>query len=197
MNGISPDKARLLAENRVRWHLGFNDPTFGGWAVTGGYAVAALVALLAWRRAVPGFERRFWGLVCALLIALAINKQLDLHILLIDMGRAWAVDQGYYQQRRAIQIAFTFGAGMAGFAVLAWMVFATRPRDPMVRLALLGLVLTAGYVLLRAAAFNHADSFLKTEIAGMRWDWLVELAGIALIGFAAWRYRSGQSAGTM
>ena len=189
MTGISPYKARLLAENRIRWQFGVNDPSFGGWATTAGYGLAAWAVLLAARRAAPrSFDRRFWCVLGVFLVAMGINKQLDLHVLLIDLGRSWAIDHGWYQQRRAIQSAFIIAAGITGILTLAGAAVVAHRRAAMVRLALLGAVFTAGYVSLRAAAFNHADSFLTTEIAGMRWDWIVEVAGIALIAVAAWRY---------
>ncbi len=191
MNGISPAKAKWLADNRDRWHLGFNDPSFGGWAATGGYLMAGWLALLAARRApARSFERRAWGLAGAALLFLGANKQLDLHILLIDVGRNWAVDHGFYQQRRLFQLVFMVSASAGAAVAIAGAAVLVRGRDAMLRLGLLGLAVTLGYAILRAAAFNHSDSLLRTEVAGVRWDWIVELAGIAVTGFAAWRYRA-------
>lgn len=182
MNGVGPHKAKLLAENRIRWEPGLNDLSLGGLLATAGYVLAGGFAFAAARRApARSFDRRFWALVCAVLLMLGFNKQLDLHILLIDWGRAIAVDTGWYQQRRAIQqvavaVALVGAITMAGACYLV-----TRKRDRAVRLALAGLILIAGYALARASVFNHVGW-------GWRWAWLVELAGIALTGFAAWRY---------
>lgn len=192
MSGITPHKARLLAENRIRWQLGFNDPTLAGWAVTASYAIAAVLALLAARRApARSFERRFWWLALAALFALGVNKQLDLHILIIDFGRAWAVDNGWYPRRRVFQAVFVSALFAAGLLAAVAGALAVRQRDAEVRLALSGLLFTSAYVLVRATAFNHANSPLHTEIAGIRWDWLMEVAGIAMVAVAAWRYRRG------
>lgn len=183
MNGIGPAKARLLAENRIRWELGLNDPSFGGVAVTAGYALAAGLALIAARRAAGrSFERRFWWLACAVLLVLGLNKQLDLHILAIDWGRALAVDGGWYRQRRTFQRAFMAAVLIAGIAIALAGYLATRGRGGAIRLASAGLILTAGYGLARAAVFSHV---------GARWqgDWLIELAGLAAVALAAWRYR--------
>lgn len=190
MSPISPPKAKLLADNRIRWEPGLNDPSFGGWAVTAGYPVAAWLALGAARRAPErSFERRFWGLAGTVLLALGVNKQLDLHILLIDWGRALAVESGWYQQRRLLQQVFMAAALLTGLAAAAWAWRVTRRRDPSIRLALGGLILTAAYALARASVFNHTGSILRSEVAGARWDWLVELAGVAIVALAAWRYR--------
>lgn len=191
MTGIGPAKARLMAENTIRWEPGLNDPTFGGWAAALGYLAAGALALGAARRApARSFERRFWALVGAVLLALGVNKQLDLHILLIDLGRTLALESGLYQQRRALQAGFMALAGGAGLLALAAGIAAARRRDAMVRLGLIGVSSTAAYALLRAAVFNHTGSLPV-------WSWTIELAGIALTGIAARRYRCDQPAGTM
>lgn len=196
MTGIGPAKAKLLAENRVRWKLGLNDPSFGGWAASAGYLLAGVLAFRAARRApARSFDRRFWALLCAVLLMLGINKQLDLHILLIDLGRALAVESGWYRQRRLLQQIFMAAALVLGIAVAAIAYRVARRRDPNIRLALGGLILTAAYALARASVFNHTGSILRSEIVGMRWDWTIEAAGIALTGFAAGRYRRRPRAG--
>ena len=191
MKGISPYKAKLLAEHRIRWQLGLNDPSVIGWLTVASYAVAAI---LAWRAAQCAraagrqFDRRFWLVVCAAMVLLGINKQLDFHILLTDIGRAWAVDHGWYQQRRGFQKAFMLAVAAGAALVLAWGGVATRRKDPAIRWALGGIVLTTGYILVRAASFHHTDVLMRTAIFGHRWNWAIEVAGIALAGYAAWRY---------
>jgi hypothetical protein len=195
-DGVNAHKAALLAAHRIRWEPGFNDPTFIGWFTVAAYILAAL---LSWRAATRAraaghnFNRRFWIGSSVLLFFLAINKQLDLQVLLTDAGRYWAVEHGLYQQRRMFQEAFIVCAVLTSLAVLAGGFRMARARDAMVRMALLGLVVIAGYILIRAASFHHVDTLLRSEIFGMRWDWTVELAGLAIVAAAAWRYqRAGQ-----
>ena len=192
MNGISPHKAILLEAHRIRWRPGFNDPTLIGWIAVAGYLACAV---LAWRAAEIArwggseFERRFWLALCAVMTMLAINKQLDLHVLITDIGRYWAVQHDLYQQRRAFQKLFmaAVAAGIALAGVLAW--FTTRNRDPALRLALAGIGVCCGYILIRAASFHHTDVFMRSEVFGLRWNGMIELAGIALTMLGAWRYR--------
>lgn len=191
MNGISPHKAKLLEAHRIRWEFGFHDPTVIGWLTVLGYAAAAVLAwraASAARRSGAGFDKIFWLAGCAVMVFLAINKQLDLHILVTDLGRYLAVQNDLYPQRRALQQAFmaaaVLGAGGAGVAL--WL--ATRHRDAALRLALAGLAVCCGYVLVRAASFHHTDLLMRTTVFGVRWNWMIELAGIALAGYAAWRY---------
>lgn len=194
MNGIGPDKARLLEAHRIRWEFGFNDPTLIGWLTVAGYILAAV---LAWRSASAArqagtkFDRIFWLAICSAMALLAVNKQLDLHVLVTDIGRYWAVQNDLYQQRRAFQKAFiaaiVMGAGGAGLAL--WL--ATRGKGESLRLAVAGLAICCDYILMRAASFHHADVLMQSELLGLRWNGFVELAGVATIALAAWRYRPG------
>lgn len=193
MTGVSPArKAQLLEAHRIRWELGFNDPTFIGWLTVAAYLLAAA---LAWRAAAAagrsgsGIERKIWLAITAAMWLLAINKQLDLHVLVTDIGRYWAVQLDLYQQRRAFQKLFMAGVliGVASVGGAGW--FLTRGRDPALRLAFAGLAVCAGYILVRAASFHHTDGLMRTQVLGLRWNWMIELSGIGLTTLAAWRYR--------
>ena len=55
-------------------------------------------------------------------------------------------------------------------------------------LAVVGATLVMGYVLIRAASFHHVDRFIGSRIFGFRWNWILEMGGIALVLFAGqWR----------
>lgn len=196
MNGISPYKERLLEAHRIRWEPGLNDPTMLGWATVTGYLA---VALLAWRAGTAAasagrpVERWFWRLTAALMLFLAVNKQLDFHVLVTDIGRYWAVQNGWYQYRRSFQTAFIAGAVLAALAAAMAGTRLARGREPALRLAVGGLALAGLYILIRAASFHHADVLLRTEVLEMRWSSALELAGIAMVGLAAWRYRPRKS----
>lgn len=194
MSPAEAHKAALLAAHRIRWRLGFNDPTIAGWLAVAGYA---LTAVLAWRagararRAGLAFDRRFWWLACAALVLLGANKQLDLQVLVTDIGRWWAVESGWYRERRTFQKAFMLAGAAAAALALAGGFLATRGRAGAIRLALLGLAIAGGYILIRAASFHHTDVLMRTDTLGGRWSWFMELAGIAITAIAAWRYRPG------
>ena len=52
----------------------------------------------------------------------------------------------------------------------------------------IGTTLVIGYVLIRAASFHHVDRFIGRTILGFRWNWILEMGGIALVLFASqWR----------
>lgn len=192
MNGIDARKAELLAAHRIRWELGINDPSWLGWLTVVGYLVAAV---LAWRaglaasRSRRSVDARLWHAAGAAMLLLAINKQLDLHILVTDVGRYLAVLAGWYQLRRGFQTVF-IALVMISLALAVLAGFATtRNRDPALRLAVAGLAVSAAYILVRAASIHHVDEFVSGTELGKHWAAPFELAGMALVGMGAWRYR--------
>ena len=194
MNGLSPRKAARLAAERVRWHFGVNDPDIHSWVAVGGYALGAALAFRAAgiaARSGEKFEHRFWQVVCAILLTLGINKQLDLHVLLIDLGRNLALDNGLFAERRQIQRLFILAVAAAAGVVLVAAAVLTRRRQPAVRWALAGIVITCAYGFLRAASFSHVDRLLQAVAPGLETPWPLEIAGIAITIVAASRYRPG------
>lgn len=178
----------------TQWHWGLGDNNVVGWATVLVYLVAGLAsarAALALRGpdAVLRRERRFWWIAAAILLALAVNKQLDLQTLLTLIARCHAQLAGWYDIRRTIQREFILGVALAGaglMLVLAWLLRGILGR---VWPALLGLGFVCVFVLVRAASFHHVDSLLGTWIFGVKMNWVFELPGPILVATAAWRRR--------
>ena len=192
MSKMGSPEAVWLGAHRDHWHLGFNDPNLHGWIAVVGYALGAALALRASRVAKHAdnrFDRRFWQIVCAILLALGINKQLDLHVLLIDLGRDLALDSNLFAQRRQIQLYFMLAIVVLPGSALIAAVLHTRNRGHAIRWALAGVAITGVYGLVRAASFNHVD-----RLIGIESPWPIEFLGIAITALAAWRYRPGNSA---
>ena len=82
-----------------RWHPGIGDPTFLGWFTAFSYLAAAWLCRRAGRR-VRGKHpdarrmRLAWSLMALLMLALGINKQLDLQSWLTYVGKDMAIQQG-------------------------------------------------------------------------------------------------------
>ena len=165
------------------WTPGIGDPTPLGWATVIAYGVAALLAVLAARRSRT--DRRFWSAVALLLVALGLNKQLDLQSLLTTVGRNLAHAQHWYDQRRTYQALFIalFIALCLITILILWR--RTRRASGPVRAALVGVVVLLGFIAIRAASFDHVDALLLDRIGGWRLNWLLELGGIALVGLPA------------
>lgn len=193
------------------WRPGIGDPTVFGWATVAAYLLAAAFCGWAavqerrrrwdvpeiprspvfWRSGVTDGARSiaparttgplFWWLLAALLLALGVNKQLDLQSALTTIGRRVAREQGWYEGRAAIQKAFVAGVAAVGVAALGVGAVVFRRAIGRRPLAALGALFVVVFVVVRAASFHHVDRFLATEVSGLRWNWILELGGIGLI----------------
>lgn len=175
----------------ARWHPGIGDPTWQGWATVLVYLGTAILAFHASRTGFPaatrGRERAFWILTLLLLAGLAVNKQLDLQSALTAAGRCMAKVQGWYGQRRLVQMGFLLG--LAGLAVIFLAILLRLLRGSWSRSALpvLGLVFVCTFVLMRAVGFHHADRLLGMPVWGLRTNTALEWAGPGLISLGALR----------
>jgi hypothetical protein len=178
----------------VKWSLGFGDPTIEGWGIVVCYAlgfVFCMRARIAARLHSRRDEGRFWtGLSCGLAF-LAINKQLDLQILLTDIGRFVARELRIFDWRRQVQGLFlVLLVGSVGVGLSMWM-WRLRNAHMAVKMGLVGALLVAGFLLARAALFNHAGVYLgenwSSQLMGR---FGLEFVGIAVTSIAACWYRA-------
>jgi len=175
-----------------RWVPSIGDPTFLGWFTLAAYVVsAALCAAYARRLDRSTCRRRlkrnrllWWGLALALVV-LGINKQLDLQSLFTAIARGLARDQGWYRERRSVQLWFIVSAAAIGVTMLFLTVLAMHRDWRRNGLALFGIAFLAGFILIRAASFQHVDAWLMGYVGALRVNWIVEILGIVCIGTSA------------
>jgi hypothetical protein len=179
------------------WSPGIGDPTFIGWLTVILYFLAALGCWITSRTlGSEGFaagstnEARAWRWIAVTFLALGINKQLDLQTALTEAGRVLANLQGWYDQRQPVQVTLiaviTIICLMVSVVLGRWVRNAPGPTW----LALSGSILVIYYVLIRAA-FHHVDRFIGAEVLGLRWNWILEIAGISVVLAAScWRRKS-------
>lgn len=169
----------------TRWSPGLGDNHPMGWVTVGVYLLAALAAARAARgmgsTAPDGRERRFWWISFAVLLFLAINKQLDLQSLVTMLARCHASLAGWYDDRRELQRAFIYAVAAGGVLAICLLALLLRGILGRVWPALLGLGFVCGFVLIRAASFHHMDGLIGTVALGMRVNWLLELPGPLLV----------------
>lgn len=127
----------------------------------------------------------FWRLLAAGMLVLGINKQLDLQTMIQVLGRDLAREQGWYEDRQAVQRAFIFGVAVVGIGVLTTFAFLFRSVALRRPLAPIGLVCLFAFVLVRASSFHHVDTLLGRALLGVRVNLLLELGGIALVLLSA------------
>lgn len=161
-----------------------------GWLTVVVYALAAFTAFAAARRGgravgLASGSRGMWLMVATLLSFLCLNKQLDLQSLLTDIGRIFAWQQGWYQERREYQKGFVFGVLAISLLTTVLLFFIYRQFWLKHFLLSSGLAFLLTFIVVRAISFHHIDTILKSSIGGVKINWFLELSGIALVWMAA------------
>ncbi|MBB6505143.1 multisubunit Na+/H+ antiporter MnhB subunit [Sphingomonas endophytica] len=172
-----------------RWSPGIGDPSVIGWVTVALYliaaAICAAVASRERRQARDGW--RFWAGVALAMLALGINKQLDLQSLFTQVMRDMSLRLGWFAERHVLQLAFILAVA-AGGLILAMIAMRRLPvLQRNMRLAALGVCLVYTYVIIRAASFHHIDRFINSAILGARWNWVLEIGGIGIVAVGALR----------
>jgi hypothetical protein len=174
------DPLRLVAAiEDGRWAPGIGDPSLVGWAVVLGYLLAAAFCVL-WARP-PGPGRRLPLAIASLMLLLACNKQLDLQSLFTQIARDVLKSEGWYQDRRELQVLFIVTVAVTMALALAAAVWIQRHRWQESGLALLGLICLSGFILVRAASFHNVDHGLSQAVGGLKLNAVLELGGIAMV----------------
>lgn len=177
------------------WSPGIGDPSILGWLTVVLYIATAGYSWMVGRRLKARSERLVFFALAAGLLALGINKQLDLQSALTEMGRILAKRQDWYEQRAEFQKIFIVQVAvlaLVGLGLIAWL---TRASPLPTRAALAGAVLLSGFVVMRAASFHHVDLFIGAQWSGIRANWVLEIGGIvAVLAAARWRDRYSRAA---
>lgn len=177
----------------ARWSPGLGDNHPVGWLTVLVYLAAGIAsaraALACGREGHQARERRFWWIAAAILLFLAVNKQLDLQSLLTMVARCHASLAGWYAERRGIQRAFIWLVAGGGVVLLGLLALLLRGVPGRVWLAVAGLAFVCGFVVVRAASFHHMDGLLGRTALGVKVNWLLELPGPLLVLAVAWQRR--------
>lgn len=162
-----------------------NDAGTLPWLAVAGYLIGA--GLCLWQRGGTESERErlFWLVAALVMLALGINKQLDLQTALTAMLRARARENDWFDQRREIQRVFVIAVGVGGIVLCAGLAWLVRGLRLSVMAALLGLCLLVMFVAVRTASFHHVDVVMRTPLVGLKLHTVLELAGIAIVIIAA------------
>lgn len=189
MINLSELKAQTGLES---WHFQCDNPTILGWSVVAFYATAALscavAALMSSSRRRRGLHLGrdcgpgIWWVLAVALTLLGVNKQLNLQTMLIVVLRHVSFTEGWWGQRREVQLIFSavFGVGVA--LLLMWLALRHREFFQKNPQAFWGVIILGVFVALRAATINHADEFLRIDLRDEQWAWIFEVSGSVLIG---------------
>jgi hypothetical protein len=172
-----------------RWRPGIGDPTLMGWFTVASYFLAAFFcwrAAEASRRILADRARQWFWLFCAVFLAgLGVNKQLDLQTFFTQFGRDIALQQGWYERRREVQMYFIAALLLVVAGGSIFLAFWWRRHFGRNYLPIAGVIFLAAFVFLRASSFHHIDALLGTRVKGFKMNWLFELSGIGMIAIGA------------
>lgn len=190
----------MLAD--ITWRPGIGDRNPFAWCVTVVYFLACWLCLSAGsvnrtasRHSGKSSPWWSWYVFAGMVLLLGMNKQLDLQVLLTQIGREVARHQGWYSQRRPVQAAFILAGTLMGMACAAIGYFVLRQHWRQVGVAYLGVICLTTFVLIRAASMHHIDVLLyRLPWVGnwMNLGW--ELGGAVLVACGAFMAGRGTSA---
>lgn len=166
------------------WSPGIGDPTIGGWLTVLLYAAtAASVWVLLKRVDFTHREREQWvwrGLLLGLIL-LGIDKQLDLQSALTELGRITARHQGWYDNRAPVQEAFIAATGILGLTLLAATASLVLEAPGATLSALAGGFSLLMFVMVRAVSLHQIDRLLSLDLAGLKYNWIIEMGALVWI----------------
>jgi hypothetical protein len=169
-----------------RWSPVIGDPGIMGWLTVATYLLAAFVAAMVAKAGTFPMqsrrkERLFWLVISAMMIGLALNKQLDLQSYMTAVARCAAQFQGWYADRRTVQVSVIAGL-VTGMVIVGGLIsVAMRGTWRRSFLPLMGLVFVICFVAVRAVGFHHVDRLINLRAQDFRLNALLELAGPVLI----------------
>jgi hypothetical protein len=174
----------------IAWQPQIGDPTFAGWFTVFSYILAAYLSFRVYRD-LPKLhhphhkQRLFWLAIGLLSLVLGFNKQLDLQSLLTSIGKYYAYQQGWYQQRRLVQMSFIGMILIFGMGFIVWGIHFFKGILIRNWLAFTGIIFLIIFILLRATSFHHMDQLIGFRLMGLKLNWILELTGIYSIVFNA------------
>ena len=178
----------LLAE--INWRPAIGDPDPLGWTITVAYLAAGCFCVSAGRHANKQSGRGnipwFWYGLAVMMFGLGLNKQLDLQVLLTQIGREVAKQGGWLQYRRLVQAVFVIAAAGIGVTFLVVANYLVRDHWREYGLAFCGAVMLVAFIVFRASYLNNVTR-LMDRVPGMI-TWVnagLELGGAFLVGLGA------------
>ncbi|MDS9466590.1 hypothetical protein RGQ15_03225 [Paracoccus sp. MBLB3053] len=180
-----PSFAALRSCVTQSWSPEIGDPEITGWLTVIFYLLCFFLAVRVLMLRPRGAAIALWAVIAPITGFLAINKQLDLQSALTATGRCVAQAQGWYESRALVQVAFIAILMLAAICFLMIGLRILRGHLRTNGVALLGLAILCGYVLVRAVGFHHIDSLISMNVAKIRFNFLFENLGLLLIDLNA------------
>ena len=177
------------------WVPSIGDPTIIGWVTVIIYFFVALLCFNSYRSTKSialdtnhTSNKKFWLFLTLFLIALGINKQLDLQTLFTHLGRSISIEQGWYSNRHIVQVTFIILIGLIGTTGLIFLFKTYKNTVSEIKIVLMGCMILFSFILIRASSFHHMDIFINFKLFGAKMNWVLELGSLTIIGAGALKY---------
>ena len=170
-----------------KWRMWIGDPTVMGWITFSLYLITAVICWKAVKKHKTDNKREasFWLLFTVLFIMLGLNKELDLHSLLNEIGSAMAKEQGWWESRFTVKKIFLAGVAFLGAVALYFLSRYYNNIWQANKLAAAGLIMIGIFILIRGLSFQGYENLKKASLLGIKLKWALELSGIGLVFAAA------------
>jgi hypothetical protein len=118
------------------------------------------------------------------MLLMGFNKQLDLQLLVLQVGRQLSREQGWYAERDAVRKAIVLGFGFTGLVLAGWLGWTCRRVWQRYILAISGMALLVLFVLFRASGERLV--ILGYRPGKFSMYKVLEIGGILCVGISAW-----------
>jgi hypothetical protein len=132
-----------------------------------------------------------WHGIFVALIVLALNKLFEGSV--TGFIRMLAMEEGWYDQRRVVQIEFIAVVALVCLLVVGVLLLLARHAPAATQIALVGTMMLLALGLVRDASLHQIDHLMGQRIIGLKVNWIFELGGLGLVLLASkWRGRRRQ-----
>jgi len=177
-----------------QWKPRMGDPSLSGWVITIAYFCSFFLCIAAGVYVRAKGERRFsfsrarlWYIFSGVMLVFGINKQLDFQTLLNQVGSRLAKVQGWYENRRVVQLLFIVVIFVVFVIFIVYVLRKLRGNWGHFTVTPFGILIVLVWVMTRAALMQQVDfTVFHTYVHGHRMlNHFVEFGGIVLSGLGA------------
>ncbi len=174
------------------WKDKRGDYSFSGWIITFLYVFCFCVLLVFIFKTsfANTVDRVVWCTICGVILLFAINKQLDLQMLITDIARTAAKEYQFYDVRKPFQIRIISLFASLGFSTFILLLYLLRKSHRSIFLAMGGMICLFSFLVLRLISYHKIEVILNRSIGAFNLFGGIEVFGIFLICCSVvWYYK--------
>jgi hypothetical protein len=183
----------LIIEKAIKegyWIRYAGDFTFTGWFITAIYFIVFLLCILYLsklnknpaKHEKPYVHFRIFLTGCIFLLGL--NKQIDIQLLITDIGRTYSQAHGWYETRKYFQVEFLAVFSTIGLGLFFILCKALKNIWRSVFLPVTGLFILFSFVIIKASSLHILEHYFDKRIGGFNLFDISELTGLLCIGLS-------------